>query len=160
MPDVWISSHPTIRRSISVSLSSPSCIEGVGESLSSGIRTFSRVRTTLLKSRVVSGFALVSAISERNDYDEPNDRSSNYWAKIKNILSVINIYHKPKYHVNYFSFCYSFKSIVSSFIENSIFFWNKVWNYISTRMINLLWSLPQTSINISAVVRFTKINPN
>ena len=61
IPDVWINSHPRIRRSVSMSISSPSWTERLGESFSLGISTFSRVRITLEKSlldNVFSSFTL------------------------------------------------------------------------------------------------------
>uniref|UniRef100_A0A0E9W4H3 Uncharacterized protein n=1 Tax=Anguilla anguilla TaxID=7936 RepID=A0A0E9W4H3_ANGAN len=44
MPADWISSQPRMRRSVSEWRSRPSSIDGVGESLSSGISELSIVR--------------------------------------------------------------------------------------------------------------------
>ncbi|KAG8136084.1 hypothetical protein E2320_009077 [Naja naja] len=46
MPAAWMSSQPRIRRSVSLCKSSPSCMEGVGESRSSGMSEWSIVSDT------------------------------------------------------------------------------------------------------------------
>lgn len=46
MPAAWMSSQPRMRKSVSLGRSSPSCMDGVGESLSSGIREWSMVSET------------------------------------------------------------------------------------------------------------------
>ena len=63
MPDVCINSHPNIRNSVSVSEFNPSHMDGVNDSLFSGMRTFSNVILTRLKSRTK---LFTSAISLMN----------------------------------------------------------------------------------------------
>lgn len=46
MPAAWMSSQPTTRRSVSVSVSRPLDMDGVKRSLSSGRRQFSKVMST------------------------------------------------------------------------------------------------------------------
>lgn len=46
MPAAWMSSQPRMRKSVSLGRSSPSCMDGVGESRSSGISEWSMVSET------------------------------------------------------------------------------------------------------------------
>lgn len=46
MPAAWMSSQPRMRKSVSLGRSSPSCMDGVGDSLSSGISEWSMVSET------------------------------------------------------------------------------------------------------------------
>lgn len=65
IPPVWISSHPSILRSISISESRPSNWEGLGDSFSGGRRTFSSVRTTepyFFKGGFITSFVAVAIL--------------------------------------------------------------------------------------------------
>lgn len=51
MPEIWISSQPRIRKSVSVSLSKPSCCDGVSCNLLSESKQFSSVNVILPNKR-------------------------------------------------------------------------------------------------------------